>query len=154
MTDPLSHVQILQESLRDLIAESQSLRLDVHTAEVARRRNALVNLGVMMLLVIFVVLVFTVSWQNNRIGKQVRDGNDRIVDCTTAGGKCYQEGNARTGQAITAILRADIYVIECSRLHPNESGPAFDAVIEKCVTDRLAAAAAGPSPAPAPSPSR
>lgn len=155
MTEPdgtaSSSAAILHESLSALIAESQSLRADVHTAEVARRRNALVNMGVLLMLALFVLLVLTVSLQNNQLSRQVRDANARVVDCTTAGGNCYEQGKARTGAAITAILRADIYVAECARLYPGESGPAFDAKMEACVEAKLAAP---PRPAPSASPTR
>jgi hypothetical protein len=38
-------------------------------------------------------------------GKQTRD---RIADCTTPGGECYQEGQKRTGEAIQILYEQGI----------------------------------------------
>lgn len=157
MTKPATPANVpgdaLGPSLAALLHESRSLRTDVHAAEVARRKTALINLGVLGLLVLFVILLLTVTIQNNQLAKQVRVTNDRMVDCTVAGGKCYDEGTRRTGTAIADIVRADIYVAECARQRPGESGPAFDAFIETCVTDKLAAVAKQRVIQPTPSPS-
>lgn len=146
------HVEALRSSLAALIEESQSLRADVRTAEQARRRNAAVNTGVLIVFAIVIAMLIGMTAQTNQLAREVRDADGRIVDCSTAGGRCYEDGRARTGQAVNSILLADIYMAECARLRPNESGPAFDAYLEQCVRAKLSAATKQ-SPSPSPSPS-
>jgi hypothetical protein len=87
-----------------------------------------------------VLMVLGVAWQNNQIAMQVRDTNARVADCTTAGGACYREGQRRTGAAVGDITRASVYVAECARIRPGESGPVYDAYLEQCVAEKLEAA--------------
>lgn len=146
--------QPLQKSLADLIGESQALRADVHTAEQARRQASRINLLAVGVLAVFVALLIVVTWQNNQLAHQVQDTNERMADCTTPGGACYAQSTKRTGDAITDVLLGYVYVSQCARLYPGESGPAFDRKMEQCVFDRLAQhrAAANRSPAPSPAP--
>jgi hypothetical protein len=138
----------LHGELAALIDEAQALRTDVRSAEQARRRASQINLGVLILLIIFVGLLMAVTWQNNRLSHEVAKGNARIADCTTAGGKCYDDGKKRTGSAIGDIIRAEIFMAECARQWPGESGPTFDRKLEACVAQRLTNANATPAPTP------
>ncbi len=153
--DPLgaepAAVTSLRRSLTDLIAESQALRGDVHTAEKARRRTNQINLGLLGLLALFVALLVAIGWQGNQAIDQARETNQTIADCTTPGGVCYQEGQTRTNGAVSAVVRISIYVSQCGRLWPGESGPDYDAKLQKCVLERLAQAQSAPPTAPAPS---
>lgn len=155
MSEPASHaqahVEALRTSLSELVYESQALRGDVHTAEAARRRANQINLGVLGLLALFVAMLMVVTWQNNRLAQQVNETNSRMSDCTTPGGKCYEDGRTRTSKAITDILRVNVYMAECSRLYPGESGPEFDKELEACIYARLGVADQQPQPTPAPS---
>jgi hypothetical protein len=144
-------VEQLRASLASLIAESQALRSDVHGAEAARRRANQINLGVLALLAIFVALLVAIGWQNNQVVRQTQQTNNRMADCTTPGGVCYEQGQKRTAAAITALTKISIYVSQCSRLFPGESGPQYDAKIERCVADRLMRAQIEPQPSPQPS---
>jgi hypothetical protein len=150
-------VTALGRSLSDLVAESQALRSDVQVAEQARRRATVVNLALLGLLVLFVALLGAVSWQNNRLIEQVEKTNSTMADCTTPGGRCYEEGSRRTSGAINDIVWASVYMAQCSRLYPGEVGPAYDRKLEACVTERLQQAAEGrqnqpPPSTPSPSP--
>lgn len=147
----------LRADLAAVLAESAALRVDVHTAEAARTKANRINTGVLAVLAVFVGLVLVVAFQNTRIATQEQRVNEQIADCTTAGGTCYELSNVRTRAAISQIVLASVYVAECARLHPGESGPAFDAALEQCIAAKLAAAAplptvsppaAGPSPSP------
>lgn len=144
-------VEQLRASLSSLIAESQALRSDVHGAEVARKRANQINLGVLALLALFVALLVAIGWQNNQVIQRVNATNDQVASCTTPGGTCYDEGRARTNGAITSVVRISIYVSQCGRLYPGESGPEYDAKLQQCVMDRLAQAQASPAPMPSPS---
>lgn len=143
--------EVLRASLESLIAESQALRADVHGAEVARKRANQINLGVLALLALFTALLVAIGWQNNQVIGQVRATNNTLVDCTTPGGGCYQQGRARADGAVSAVVRISIFVSQCGRLWPGESGPEYDRKLTQCVMDRLAQAQAEGSPVPAPS---
>ncbi len=156
MSDPLpgtGPATALRTSLDSLIAESQALRADVQSAEEARRRVTTINLGLLGLLILFVGLLVAIGWQGNRAIEETRQVNKQLADCTTPGGKCYQEGQARQAQAISAVTRISVFVSQCGRLWPGESGPDYDRKLNACVAERLAEAAGVPSAAPAPTPS-
>lgn len=147
------NVESLRRSLTDLVAESQALRVDVNSAETARRRANTINLTAVGLLLLFVVMISAVSWQNNQLAKQVNRTNDRMADCTTPGGTCYETSQRRVSGAIADIVRASVFMNQCARLWPNESGPDYDRKLEKCVNDRLAQAARNRQDNPSPRPS-
>lgn len=147
-----SAVESLRASLAALIAESQALRSDVHGAEVARKRANQINLGVMALLAIFTALLVAIGWQNNQVIQRVDETNDQVASCTTPGGACYEQGRARTSGAISAVVQISIFVSQCGRLYPGESGPAYDAKLQQCVMERLTQAQAGATPSPSASP--
>lgn len=142
-------VAALRDSLSGLIAESQALRADVHSAEVARKRANQINLGLLGLLSLFVALLVAIGWQGNETIKQSRETNKAIADCATPGGRCYEEGQARTGGAISAVVQISVFVSQCGRLWPGESGPDYDIKLQQCVLDRLTQARQQATPAPA-----
>lgn len=145
----------LSTAIGDLRDEAEALRGDVHAAERARRNMALVNLGVLVALLLLVGVSLFLTAQNNQLAHRVQDTNARIADCTSPAGVCYRDGQARTGQAVGALERAEVYVAECARRFPGGSGPAFDAELEACVVGKLAATAGPASPPPSvPAPSR
>lgn len=143
------HAAALSLSLDKLIGESKLLRDDVNIAERTRRRENRLNLVLIGMLSLFVLCVLAVAWQNNRIAKQTADTNAHVVSCTVPGGKCYENAKTQQSGAVAAILRASTYMAECSRLHPGESGPAFDSFLEACVAAKLAAVLP-PTPTPRP----
>jgi hypothetical protein len=145
-------------SLTALLGESQALREDVRSAEKAhrseeqsRRKASQINLGLLALLAACVVLLIVMGVQNTQLTKQVKGTQNTLVDCTTPGGKCYGQSNARTGKAIQDLIRSQVFVSECGRLYPGEVGPGYNAKLEACVARRLAGQAATPAtPTPAP----
>lgn len=144
----------LGKSLADLIKESQALRGDIHSAEAARRRANTINLGLLGLLGLFLVALLVIGYQNNQLSHQVAATNATMADCTAPGGTCYEQGKARTGEAIVAVLHAEVAAVECARLWPGESGPALDRKLEACVNERLAKySQPQPTSAPTPAPS-
>jgi type II secretory pathway component PulL len=147
---PPATAETLTTSLNDLLTQSEALRADVHAAETARRRATFINSVMMALLVVLVGLLVVVTWQNNRLTERVSETNARMADCTTPGGACYEDGRARTRQAISDVVRVSVFVAQCARLYPGEAGPEFDAKMEKCVSERLVAAQATPSVSPTP----
>lgn len=154
MTDPELHrvSPTLGEYLANLSNNADNLRTDVHNAEQARRRANTIGLFLMAVLGVLMLVVLVSLARTNTVVHQTSQTNQRIADCTTAGGKCYSLGSKRTGQAIASILRAQIALGECSRLYPNESGPVYDQKLRNCVYDRMVndpgPTAAVPSPTP------
>jgi hypothetical protein len=150
------HVLPLTDKLAALLAESQALRGDVHGAELARRRAGTINLVLLAVLAALVLSMLAVTWQTHQSTRRLDETNARMADCTTPGGRCYEEGRARTGGAITDIIRSEVFMAECARLYPTESGPAYDRKLEACVMERLAGPdLRQPTPAtPGPSPTR
>lgn len=154
---------LLRASLDSLIDESQALRTDVRAAEaqrareLARRRQEnMVMSGLLGILSLLMLMMLTVAWQNNKISKDVRRGAAQLADCTTPGGNCYRQGQARTGLAIDDLQNRQLYIIECSRKFPTAEyppGPRFDRLFETCVAARLAEARNHyPTAAPTPTP--
>lgn len=144
--------ELLAESLAGVLAVARGLRDDVHKAEQARRRANVINLFVLSLLAVLVVFLTTVAWQNNRLTTQVRATSTVLADCTTPGRACYEEGRARGDAAISAVVRISIFVSQCGRLWPGESGPEYDRKIEACVTERLKRAVEQPPASQIPAP--
>jgi hypothetical protein len=120
--------------------------------EAARRQHRiLVALGAGLVLIL--VALASTLW----IAAEAKRTSAAVADCTTAGGKCYENGRRQTSDAVGAILKAESYQVECARLYPGESGPAFDVKFEACVSAKLQAGMAtqpAPSPGPSVSPSR
>lgn len=133
--------------MQQLLDEAELLRKDVRAAERARRRENRIGFAVLGVLTIFIALLVAISWQNNQIVKQTQATNDTIVDCTTPGGACYRQSQARTAAVVADLIKASTFVSQCARLRPGESGPAFDRFLERCVAEKLAN-----DPAPSPSP--
>ncbi len=153
MTTDSTPAAVLQRQLDAVLEEARSLRDDVQQAEKARKRGALISAGLLALVLIFMIgIVF--------IGYQSRQTADQLADCTTPGGTCYAEGQARQVQAISAVTQISIFVSQCGRLWPGEAGPDYDRKLERCVAERLTDAIKNPpmlgppaSPQPDPTPS-
>jgi type VI protein secretion system component VasK len=143
-----AHAAALSDSLRALIDESKALRQDVDQAERTRRREARLNAVMIGILSLFVLCVLAVAWQNNAIAQQTADTNRQITSCTVPGGKCYEDGRARTTEAVSNIYKSSVYMAECARLQPGVSGADFDRFLEKCVADKIAGSRATPAPVP------
>jgi hypothetical protein len=143
---PAEQIQKLSRNLQELIEESEKLRVDVKAAEEQRRKENMVTMGVGALMCVFLFAVMLVAIQNNRISasnaeiaKETKRSSERLFDCTLPEGKCHKESQKRTGKAVGDIARTQLYIVECSRLFPDQRGPAFDKLFEKCVADRLTA---------------
>ncbi len=142
MPEPL--VEAITGHLEDIIAESKGLRGDVRDAERARRKANRFALAVLVVLAAALAGVAVLGWQNNQLAQRQNETNRRMADCTTPGGRCYEEGRARTAGAVGAVVQISVFVSQCGRLYPGASGPAYDAKLEACVQQRLAEAATKP----------
>lgn len=57
-----------------------------------------------------------------------------LIDCTSPTGKCYQDGQRRTGSAIGTINQVSIYAAYCSKIPSNTTVKQ----IETCINKELA----------------
>lgn len=148
--DVIATLADTSKALNNLALSSATLHGDVRDMELARRKATRVNLGVLVVLVVLVAGLLVMVVQTYRTASETRKTNAAVADCTQPGGKCYEEGRTRTGGAVASINMAMVFGIECARLKPDESGPAFDAFVEQCVAAKMRAL---PSPRPSASPS-
>ena len=98
---------------------------------------AIVGLAITGLVVGVVATVFATYSLLSVVREQQKTNvgtNERIVDCTTPGGKCYQQGQERTGQAVGDILKGATYAIACA----DKRGVQTEAEIQACVLKRIA----------------
>lgn len=61
--------------------------------------------AVLVLGVVTIVQVRQAQQQNSPLVEQVAQGNERIKDCTTPAGECYQRGQEATADAIKILLQ-------------------------------------------------
>ena len=50
----------------------------------------------------------------SHVSDDTRRNSDRLVDCTTPGGKCYEQGRSASSGAVGTINKATIAAIWCS----------------------------------------
>lgn len=146
----------LDSRLAGLIAQSESLRVDLKSSEAQRRKENLISICIAVLVIIFIVIILAVAVQNNTIARDAKASAEAaesvskfVADCTTPSGKCYQDGSKRTGGAVTNILKGDIIIAQCNRDFPTD-----DRKFNDCVVTRMKAAFPAATPAPSPTPSK
>jgi hypothetical protein len=90
--------------------------------------------GLVISLIYAIVQTYTLADAIREQQKTNVGTNERIVDCTTPGGKCYQQGQKRTGAAVADILKGATYAIACA----DKRGVQTEAEIQACVLKRIA----------------
>jgi hypothetical protein len=73
------------------------------------------------------------------IARENRRNGDRLIDCTTPGGVCYETGQKQTANAIASIFEADKQVAIIAAVCAQVSPPEIEAV-RACVDAELAKA--------------
>jgi hypothetical protein len=138
---------LVTEMLAPLVSEARDLRAVVAADGAARRKENQRLLALFLALAAMVLLLLVVvvqnrqrSSENSEILRKSAENSAQIKDCTTVGGKCYQEGARRTGAVLEELRRTNVYIAQCSRVTKT------DAELEKCVDAKLAAEAATPPP--------
>jgi hypothetical protein len=85
----------------------------------------------------FTVITLTeierISARNNELNELTVKISQRLEDCTTPSGACYQESNARTGEAIGSINQITIIAAACA----DQQGVATENDIRKCIEQAL-----------------
>jgi len=128
------------------------VRVEKLRQEAARRQN-----WVMLGLAVLLVLSLLGNVATFQAAADAKATSAKVADCTTAGGRCYEEGKVRGGGYVNAINLAMVYGIECARELGAGSGPEWNAKLEKCVNDKVRALtqpkpSTPPSDMPSPSP--
>jgi len=146
MTIPAEPPRDPGELLNALLGESQRLRADVRERERRQRRlMAVIGIGVVLCLVLVggvMVLLVQGRQRGNDTRALLRTNaatNERIADCTTVGGKCYEEGTKRSAAFIQLLLQGQKQIALCR----SESDTSTE--LEKCI-DKALAAMTAPSP--------
>lgn len=149
--------RMVDELVRPLMDEAHKLREVVEADNEQRKREnrRLLAVGVALVLILGAQLALLVqsrtrSIEYGKILETTSEAQQRIADCTTAGGKCYQEGQQRTGQVMRDLAKFNAYAVECGRDLSRS-----DAQVEACTVAKIEAAAkaaqakAHPTPTPA-----
>lgn len=134
----------LSDAINNLADLARELAEEVRNDRRDRRRATRWLLGLSTVAVLLLVGLGVLGVQTAQLAT-------RIEDCTTAGGRCYEDGRSRTRDAVGQIIdggtRAVVFTHLCMRDHPE----ARDAQIEACVAERMKRPpAAAPAPTPHP----
>lgn len=131
----------LIRALETLAEQSETLAADVRADAAQRRaddvrRQKVVKaaLAVGLLLVLLIGAVLVIGWQHARITRQNNQLNQRVADCTTVGGECYERGAAHTGTAIDELVRANVHLHRCLET----PGVDTDVEVMACLEKRMA----------------
>lgn len=155
LTETLNNLGDAARALADEVRDDRAQRVKENRAVVAdQHRQNRIMMTLLTIIVVLVVGLVTVAVQNRlranqnaQIIRQTAATSAQIADCTTVGGKCYEQGGQRTANAIRMIIRAQIYITPCSKMTDT------DAALEECVLHKLTEnpAAATTPVVPAPS---
>jgi len=93
-----------------------------------RFRWSMLALGVATLLALAGIFVLLVSAQHSR---------NQLADCIQPTGRCFQEGQARTGKAVGSINQITVLAAACAPDYVRMPLPARQKAIEACILARL-----------------
>lgn len=152
LTETLNNLGDAAVALSAEVRADREQRIVENELLVSRQRRQ--NRRVIALLVVVALAVTSLvllSVANRRLGvanSKLNEQNAQIVEqirsCTTAGGKCYEQSQRRTGDIGRTIILGGVYAQLCLRDNPDAS----DDVIEACVFERSAKAQAERSEPP------
>lgn len=126
----------LGDAARELTVETLADRADrqVERRQQRRRdRRTLVLIGVVAALVVALSLL---ALANRRTNEQNRRIVEQIDDCTRVGGECYEQSQQRTGDAIDALIRAQMATALCAKDPDNDTEPEMRVCVGKSLARR------------------
>ena len=124
-----------------------------HQKDREAKVRALTAATLVLLLATVLVAISAVAYLTLRAANQSEDNgellasvtatNDRLLDCTEVGGKCFEESNARTGAAVVGINDVTLAVIVAA-LSCQQDGITEQRSLAKCTARRAEAATSKP----------
>lgn len=139
---------------------NESLPIDPDIARMAKVRAAtavailLMALATLIAMTAVAYLALRASDQSTDNGQQLKTVtaiNERLLDCTEPGGKCYEEGQARTGEAVGMLIEDSsassrvtrqvvVLAAVCdaqSKIRTTENAAKRFVLMEKCINSKL-----------------
>lgn len=126
----------LTETLNNLGDAARALTDEVRADRRARRHRDRRMMALLVVLALLVVALAALGLMNRRTNEQNAELVRQIKDCTTAGGACYERGQARTGSAVAQVVRAQVFIDLCGRDPGNDTA----AEMQACVAELAATA--------------
>lgn len=80
----------------------------------AKIANYALAVGIAILLAYLTVNSQVQLQQLGKVASDTKTNSDRLVDCTTPGGKCYEQGRNATSGAVGTINKVTVSAIYCS----------------------------------------
>lgn len=128
----------ISELLAPFQQEAAATRLAIEDRSRSQRRINTWLIGFVAVVAVLVVLVLIILIQNRQRSEQTRqviqtnaDLSAKIVDCTSVGGTCYEQAQARTRAALGQLIASNKAIAQCARI------TATDAQLDACVDARL-----------------
>ncbi len=147
------------ELMRPLIEQANELTAAVKHDGMERRRENRRIMAIALALLMLVTINVAILMQNRARSAETREiirnsaaTSERIADCTTAGGECYERSQRSAQDFLGQILIMNQYVVQCAKVTNT------DDELQACVTERVKAARltppgdAGPSTGPSAGP--
>lgn len=94
-------------------------------------KAAAIALGVLATAVALTLIVVS-TFKLQGIAETNRRNGERVIDCTTPGGDCFNESTARTGEAVGSINEVTVAAVACAQKNTGI------AAIQECVRKALA----------------
>lgn len=132
-----------EAALKDLLgtfqAEAAATRTAIDVHEMNRRRQNRWALAIISVMAVILLMVLGILLQNRQKSDQSRQilrnnavVSQQIADCTTAGGKCYEQGRKQSAAAIQQLIQSNVIVAACAR------STSTDAELNRCVEAKVA----------------
>lgn len=129
--------QLTSELVNVVTADGEQRR-----KESAQQRKAtrLIAAAIVVAIVVLAGLAFLVVQDTQRraqsrdLVRQNAETSQRIADCTTAGGQCYEDGARRSGAAIAELIRAQAAVGRCTV--SEDTVAEYDLCVKRALTPR------------------
>lgn len=138
-------MNVVSEMIAPLVEEAHQLRAVVQADGAQRRRESRQMMAIVVVALLMVaglgVLILQDRQrraQNAQILRQNAETSRQIADCTTAGGKCYEQSQRRSAAIVGNMVESNLLIARCAK--STSTAEALDA----CV----AAGLAKPRPAP------
>lgn len=130
--------EAIHEMLRPFRDEAEATRQAIEDRSRTQRR---INAWVIGLVAVIGVMVVLMLWmlvkdgqrraQSRELLKNNADLSARIADCTSVGGKCYEQGQLRLKGAIIQLTETNKAIVLCSKTTDS------DAELDACVQARM-----------------